>query len=165
MKPAAFANAIKGFGSALLPLFTTIMGLAELFLRNPSSLVRNIGISLYCLLFQEFAAAGCRQEVIGTLMIHTGSKDVAEVDAALTVFQYLTSSLEQAAELSPFLVFVKGCLDYIESLRPHQVCQSVCASAVQWCPCHASRVRVTADPSRVQHTCCNHVRASVHGAM
>ena len=124
----------------------------QVLLRSVSGVVRNNGVSLYTLLFQEFTPAFARQEVrpllrrrcglvlegvcacvslpapqvIGTLMIHTGSKDVGEVDSALTVFQCLTSTLEQAAELAPFAVFLKGCLDYIDALLPHQVSPALC---------------------------------------
>lgn len=35
--------------------------------------------------------------------------------------QELTRTLPSASELSPFLVFIKGALDYVDTLRPHQV--------------------------------------------
>ena len=54
-------------------------------------------------------------------MAHTGSKDSAEVDGALRVLQCLTGSLDDATRLAPFLPFVKGALDFIESLKLSQV--------------------------------------------
>ena len=54
-------------------------------------------------------------------MAHVGSKDVGEVDGALLVLQRLTATLGEAARLVNFLPFLKGPLDYIETLTTGQV--------------------------------------------
>lgn len=73
-------------------------------------------LSAYCVTIAYFV-----RQVLGALMAHTGSKDSAEVDGALRVLQCLTGSLDDATRLAPFLPFVKGALDFIESLKLSQV--------------------------------------------
>jgi hypothetical protein len=71
-------------------------------------------------------------QVLGSLMAHVGSKDVGEVDGALLVLQRLTATLGEAARLVNFLPFLKGPLDYIETLTTGQVRVLAVVDAL-WC--------------------------------
>ena len=72
-------------------------------------------VNLHAVVFRE------NHQILGAIMAHTGSKDAAEVDSALSVLQRLTRTLDDAVKLAPFLPFLKGALDFIDSLKLGQV--------------------------------------------
>ena len=85
--PDAFTHAVRGHRVALNSHFDTILLFAESFVRNASARVRDAGVHLYTLLFGEFDTHYNRQQVVGFLLGHIGSKAATEVDAAFAVFK------------------------------------------------------------------------------
>ena len=111
-------NAISGHHDALLPHYPTQLGIAASLVRSASAAARALGGQVYTLLFEEFAQAHLRQELIGELLTHAGSGGASEVDAALSVLVQMATA--NAKALAVFSSFLTGVLDYLDGLTVPQ---------------------------------------------
>uniref|UniRef100_H3BFD2 FA complementation group D2 n=1 Tax=Latimeria chalumnae TaxID=7897 RepID=H3BFD2_LATCH len=107
-----------GGGEVLRDYFPSILSLAQTLLRSPEQSVVSFGSLMYKQAFTAFDCY-CQQEVVGALVTHVCSGFSAEVDVSLDVLTDLVS--ECSAAMSPYSVFVKGILDYMENLSPQQI--------------------------------------------
>ncbi|OMO97001.1 hypothetical protein CCACVL1_04714 [Corchorus capsularis] len=95
--------------------FLTLLSLSEYLLACKEQKARDFGIYMYTLLFQEFADAYSRQEVLGALVTHVGSGVSSEVSSALQIMASLAT--KHAQELIPLSSHINGILDYLEGLN------------------------------------------------
>uniref|UniRef100_UPI00398E4C27 Fanconi anemia group D2 protein isoform X2 n=1 Tax=Pristiophorus japonicus TaxID=55135 RepID=UPI00398E4C27 len=98
--------------------FPSVLSLAQTLLRSPDASVVSFGSQMYKQAFLMFDSY-CQQEVVGALVTHVCSGFTAEVDVSLDVLTDLVSHSSSA--MAVYAVFVKGILDYMDSLSPQQI--------------------------------------------
>ncbi|XP_023659923.1 Fanconi anemia group D2 protein isoform X2 [Paramormyrops kingsleyae] len=118
IREALLQRTFRGHGQVMRSFFPSILSLAQILLRSPETCVVSFGGSLYKLAFTAFDSY-CQQEVVGSLVTHVCSGLLGEVDAALELLCELVT--QKPEEMARYAVFVKGILDYMDSLTPQQI--------------------------------------------
>eukprot|EP00117_Sycon_ciliatum_P036884 scpid12328/ scgid27700/ Fanconi anemia group D2 protein len=116
--PDLIEQTFQSHTQALQEYFSSIVSIAESLLRSMNDAVATFAETLYQQVFLNFAIFH-QQEVIGALVTHVGGGQSHEVDAALSVLSSLVDT--QPMAVSPFVVFLKGMLDYLENLSVTQL--------------------------------------------
>ncbi|XP_071810263.1 Fanconi anemia group D2 protein-like [Asterias amurensis] len=111
-------KAFSSHAQVLRDYFTSILSLASVLLRSPEKSVCLFACSIYRQAFLAFDMY-CKQEVIGSIVAHIGSGLEGEVDAGLDVLLSLVD--QNASEVAPFTIFIKGVLDYLANLSMQQI--------------------------------------------
>ena len=115
------------FNVALLEHFFRIFGDALVDCARPLQIVAGTLLGSAQTECQAFARATyvglvrfldplLRQDVVAVLISHIGSGSEHEADGAFAVLQ--TVAADDARLLAPFVVFIKGLLDFLDSLSP-----------------------------------------------
>ncbi|KAJ1972622.1 hypothetical protein H4R35_004571 [Dimargaris xerosporica] len=114
------STALRTYGHALQPHFSTLLSLAESLMRlgTTNARVASAAHEMYQACFAIFDVYH-RQEVVGALVTHIGSGDPGEVDTALAALLAITQ--RSTVHVKPFLVFIKGLLDYLDNLTMAQL--------------------------------------------
>ncbi|KAJ1980730.1 hypothetical protein H4R34_002347 [Dimargaris verticillata] len=114
------STALRAYGYALQPHFSTLLSLAESLMRlgTTNARVASAAHEMYQACFAIFDVYH-RQEVVGALVTHIGSGDPGEVDTALAALLAITQ--RSTMHVKPFLVFIKGLLDYLDNLTMAQL--------------------------------------------
>uniref|UniRef100_A0A8C4X1H2 Fanconi anemia group D2 protein n=1 Tax=Eptatretus burgeri TaxID=7764 RepID=A0A8C4X1H2_EPTBU len=118
LKDSLLQSVFSRHASVLRNTFPAILATAQTLLRSMEPVVSIFGARLCCLAFCSFDSY-CKQEVLGALVMHVCSGSTSETDAALDALQILAR--DHPADLSPFAVFIKGILDYLDSLDLGQI--------------------------------------------
>lgn len=144
-------QSIQHHGNALSSYFNPLLSLAGLFVRSSgqSRSLKRFGSLMYELMFDEFKDPGFRQEIIGSLIMHSGSSVSDEVDCALDTLVALVASMpsysspsssnpraentsenskpdmmnDRAMALKPQLPFLHQLLDYVAGWTYPQIRQ------------------------------------------
>uniref|UniRef100_A0A3Q3XSE3 Uncharacterized protein n=1 Tax=Mola mola TaxID=94237 RepID=A0A3Q3XSE3_MOLML len=106
-----YAQVMRGY-------FPSILALAQSVLRSHDPCVVPFGGHMYRHSFAAFDSY-CQQEVVGALVTHVCCGVGGEVDIALELLCGLVT--ENPSEMAPYAAFVKGILDYMDNLTPHQI--------------------------------------------
>ncbi|XP_007652032.1 Fanconi anemia group D2 protein isoform X3 [Cricetulus griseus] len=101
----------------------SILLLAQTLFHSQDQRIILFGSLLYKYAFKFFDTY-CQQEVVGALVTHVCSGNEAEVDTALDVLLELIALNPSAMRLNA--VFVKGILDYLETMSPQQIRKIFC---------------------------------------
>uniref|UniRef100_UPI00358E47E1 Fanconi anemia group D2 protein-like isoform X1 n=1 Tax=Myxine glutinosa TaxID=7769 RepID=UPI00358E47E1 len=118
LKDSLLQSVFSRHASVLRNTFPAILATAQTLLRSTEPIVSIFGARLSCLAFCSFDSY-CKQEVLGALIMHVCSGSTSETDAALDALQILAR--DYPADLFPFAVFIKGILDYLDSLDLGQI--------------------------------------------
>eukprot|EP00026_Physarum_polycephalum_P000553 Phypoly_transcript_00554.p1 GENE.Phypoly_transcript_00554~~Phypoly_transcript_00554.p1 ORF type:complete len:1482 (-),score=307.87 Phypoly_transcript_00554:54-3842(-) len=116
--PALLKQSIVNHADALREYFRELVSLAEGFLRSMEPSMRRFGVELYTLLFIHFQDKILRQDILGSIATHIGASG-EEINSALEVLMRLSENALD--DLVPFSTFLKGILDYIDSLTDPQL--------------------------------------------
>ncbi|XP_051568967.1 Fanconi anemia group D2 protein isoform X1 [Myxocyprinus asiaticus] len=111
-------KAFKGHAQVMRGYFSSILALAQGLLRSPDCCVVPFGGHMYKQAFTAFDSY-CQQEVVGSLVTHACSGVSGEVDVALELLCELVS--QRPTEMSQFVAFLKGILDYMDNLSSQQI--------------------------------------------
>ncbi|XP_066554205.1 Fanconi anemia group D2 protein isoform X1 [Amia ocellicauda] len=111
-------TAFRGHSLVMRSYFSAILALAQILLRSPDPSVVTFGSHMYKQAFTAFDSY-CQQEVVGSLVTHVCSGYAHEVDVSLELMCELVT--QRPSDMAPYAVFVKGILDYMESLTPQQI--------------------------------------------
>eukprot|EP01018_Ginkgo_biloba_P031024 Gb_40798 [translate_table: standard] len=106
---------IQGRGESLQVYFQDLLSISNLLMTCKELTLRKFGMHAYALLFEEFISNYHRQEVLGSLVTHTGSGVAYEVDSALETLVLLATNYTQ--ELLPVSSYINGILDYLEGFQ------------------------------------------------
>ncbi|XP_072437973.1 Fanconi anemia group D2 protein isoform X1 [Chiloscyllium punctatum] len=98
--------------------FPSVLSLAQTLLRSSDVTVVSFGSQMYKHAFMMFDSY-CQQEVVGALVTHVCSGFTTEVDVSLDVLTDLVS--QNSSTMAVYAIFVKGILDYMDSLSPQQI--------------------------------------------
>eukprot|EP00808_Paulinella_micropora_P030189 g12033.t1 len=104
---------------SMVPSFLKV---AEAFARNTHPAVRQVGAAIYLHCFQPVPDHFRRQEIVGQLITHIGSGIEAETNTGLGVLEQLVQ--DNAESVRPFIVYLKGLLDYVISFTHAQLRQT-----------------------------------------
>ncbi|XP_068568031.1 Fanconi anemia group D2 protein isoform X2 [Cebidichthys violaceus] len=118
IQEALLQRTFRDYAQVMRGYFPSILALAQGLLRSPDPCVAPFGGHMYRHSFTAFDSY-CQQEVVGSLVTHVCSGVGGEVDAALELLCGLVT--EKPSEMSLYAVFVKGILDYMDSLTPQQI--------------------------------------------
>ncbi|XP_057862467.2 uncharacterized protein LOC131070824 isoform X1 [Cryptomeria japonica] len=108
-------HCIGGRGESLQVYFQDLLSISESLLTCKELPIRKFGVHAYSLLFEEFVGTYHRQEVLGSLVTHTGSGVAYEVNSALDTLVLLATKHSQ--ELLPVSSYINGILDYLEGFQ------------------------------------------------
>jgi Fanconi anemia group D2 protein len=114
----ALGSLLTKHASALLDHFIPLLSLADTFLRLPLPAHRLYGSHLYAHLFKEYEAYQ-KQEVVGAVVTHVGSRVASEVDAGLSVLTLLAE--RSPKDLATFSVFLQRIMDNLDDFTLDQV--------------------------------------------
>ncbi|KAH9288486.1 hypothetical protein KI387_032603 [Taxus chinensis] len=106
---------IGGRGESLQVYFQDLLSISESLLTCKELPIRKSGVHVYSLLFEEFIGTYHRQEVLGSLVTHTGSGVAYEVGSALDTLVLLATKYPQ--ELLSVSSYINGILDYLEGFQ------------------------------------------------
>ncbi|KAJ2865256.1 Fanconi anemia group D2 protein [Coemansia erecta] len=113
--PRVVESIIKRFPAVFSAHFTALLSVASWLIRTSpaGSMGSQVAASM---LVAAFGAMGMfqRQEISGELAVHIGSGNINEMDTAARTCLQLARSYPH--ELRPFAIFIKGLLDYVDSL-------------------------------------------------
>eukprot|EP00049_Salpingoeca_infusionum_P013195 m.246523 g.246523 ORF g.246523 m.246523 type:complete len:1460 (+) comp15380_c0_seq2:92-4471(+) len=109
---------ISKHNAAVKPFFQSLIAIADALMRANDLNCQQAASEIYRTAFQYFDVY-CRQEVVGCLLTHIGGGVQAEVNNAMEILQSL--SVSHTEQLSRFLVFLKGTLDYLKNLSVHHI--------------------------------------------
>ncbi|XP_075893389.1 Fanconi anemia group D2 protein isoform X2 [Nelusetta ayraudi] len=118
MQEALLQRTFRDFAQVMQGYFPSILALAQSLLRSPDPCVVPFGGHMYHHSFTAFDSY-CQQEVVGSLVTHVCCGVGGEVDMALELLCGLVS--EKPSEMALYAVFVKGTLDYMDSLTAQQI--------------------------------------------
>lgn len=114
-------RAVAASASALREYFSDALELAGTLTRDSNPTTRRCGCSFYLALFATFEEDFHRQEVLQSLITHTGSASGREVDCALAVARELSAKGPLAGCLRRHLQFVQNIMDYMEAFSDEQI--------------------------------------------
>jgi Fanconi anemia group D2 protein len=117
--PGFMRDSIAKMSHALRPYFWQICAVADSLMKAHDDGLAAFGTEVYQVLFEVYRDDSSRQDILGNIISHSGAGDDSTVDSALNVLVHLAH--EHRAELRPFAVFIKGILDYLDNLKPHQI--------------------------------------------
>ncbi|MCO5587965.1 hypothetical protein L7F22_041918 [Adiantum nelumboides] len=118
------SHSVRGRLALLQDYFQCLLSMSHGLLACKEHAARQLGSHAYVLLFEEFKDAYHRQEVLGSLVTHTGSGMDYEVSSALDALIVISSKYSE--ELLALSSFINGILDYLEGFQDshlHQVYQ------------------------------------------
>ncbi|XP_027003019.2 Fanconi anemia group D2 protein [Tachysurus fulvidraco] len=115
---ALLNKTFRDYAQVMRGYFPSILSLAQGLLRSTDCCVVPFGGHIYKQAFTAFDSY-CQQEVVGSLVTHVCSGVSGEVDVALELLCELVS--QKPTEMAQYAVFVKGILDYMDSLSPQQI--------------------------------------------
>ena len=92
--------------------------MADTFVATCDERFQQTGCMLYVSCFRLFSSYQ-QQEVVAALVTHVGSGVEVRVNAAFEVLSELVRS--DAKSLSPFAVFIKSMLDFLDNLSARQI--------------------------------------------
>ena len=121
LSPDIIRQAVEASASALREYFSDALELAGTLTRDSSPAARRCGSVFYRALFATFEEDFHRQEVLTSLITHTGSSVAREVDCALAVARDLSAAEPHAANLRRHLLFVQNIMDYMEAFSDEQI--------------------------------------------
>eukprot|EP00850_Spirogloea_muscicola_P020711 SM000224S07099 [mRNA] locus=s224:191524:200783:+ [translate_table: standard] len=113
------AQSLEGNGAVLSSYLRAILDVCEMFLGAKEDTFVVFGCAAYFTCYITYTGTYERQEVLGSLITHTGSTSQGQVEGALDVLSMLARKCPQ--ELLPFAPFINGILDYLDSYNCKQL--------------------------------------------
>ena len=111
-------TAIRGHRGALSDLFGTILALTSSLVKCKARTVAKMGQVLYALLFETFEEMHQRQDILGEIVAHLGSRNKMEMDGALSSLAAIAR--ESLDSLAPFASYLATLLDHIDTFTHDQ---------------------------------------------
>ncbi|KAI5068077.1 hypothetical protein GOP47_0016422 [Adiantum capillus-veneris] len=115
------SQSVRGRLALLQDYFQYLLSMSHGLLACKENAARQLGSHAYVLLFEEFKDAYHRQEVLGSLVTHTGSGVDYEVSSALDALIVISSNYSE--ELLVLSSFINGILDYLEGFQDNHLHQ------------------------------------------
>eukprot|EP00850_Spirogloea_muscicola_P022018 SM000273S10228 [mRNA] locus=s273:18815:28053:+ [translate_table: standard] len=113
------AESLEGNGAVLSLHLRTILDVCEMFLGAKEDILVVFGCAAYFTCYITYTGTYERQEILGSLITHTGSMSQGQVEGALEVLSMLARKCPQ--ELLPFAPFINGIIDYLDSYNCKQL--------------------------------------------
>ncbi|CAL1539003.1 unnamed protein product, partial [Lymnaea stagnalis] len=104
-------STITSYTSIIREYFPSLMSLARGLLHSPEPSICSIACSIYKMTFTAFDSY-CKQEIVESLITHTGSGVIGEIEASLDTFADLVKDQLQA--MSRYAAHVKIVLDCLD---------------------------------------------------
>ncbi|KAJ8409352.1 hypothetical protein AAFF_G00235500 [Aldrovandia affinis] len=118
IREALLQKTFRGHAQVMRSYFPSILALAQGLLRSTDPCVVPFGGHMYKHAFTAFDSY-CQQEVVGSLVAHVCSGVSGEADVALELLCELVT--QKPAEMALYGIFIKGILDYMDSLTAQQI--------------------------------------------
>eukprot|EP00850_Spirogloea_muscicola_P010514 SM000062S19900 [mRNA] locus=s62:222999:232155:- [translate_table: standard] len=113
------AQSLDGNEAVLSSYLQALLDVCEMFLGAKEDTLIVFGCAAYFTCYITYNGTYERQEVLGSLIAHTGSNSQGQVEGALEVLSMLARKCPQ--ELLPFAPFINGILDYLDSYNCKQL--------------------------------------------
>eukprot|EP00842_Homolaphlyctis_polyrhiza_P004255 jgi/Hompol1/4830/HPOL_001847-RA len=109
---------LASHGCSIQSYFTCLLGIADFLMSTALDCCNELCIEFYIRLFQTSDASG-RQQVIGALATHIGTGLEFNISVSLLVLLELSRTAPES--VTPFSIFIKSILDYLDKLNVSNV--------------------------------------------